>query len=66
MRKIVRMRISFKLGTAMGILIITSAAAGWYFGPKSIAYNEGFEQDFGGWIGDADVPPDSNNPGSNV
>jgi hypothetical protein len=60
------MRISFKLGTAMGILIIISAAAGWYFGPKSIAYNEGFEQDFGGWIGDADVPPDPNNPGSNV
>ena len=66
MRKIVRMRISFKLGTAMVILIIISAAAGWYFGPKSIAFNQGFEQDFGGWIGDADVPPDPNNPGSNV
>ena len=66
MRKFVRMRTSFKLGAAIGILIIISAAAGWYFGPKSIAFNQGFEQDFGGWIGDADVPPDSNNPGSNV
>jgi len=66
MRKIVRMRTSFKLGSAIGILIIISAAAGWYFGPKSIAYNEGFEQDFGGWIGDADVPPDPNNSGFNV
>lgn len=60
------MQTSFKLGAAMGILIIISAAARWYFGPKSIAYNEGFEQDFGGWIGDADVPPDPNNLGFNV
>lgn len=66
MRKIFRMQTSFKLGAAMGILIIISAAAGWYFGPKSIAYKESFEQDFGGWIEDADVPPDLNNPGSKV
>jgi hypothetical protein len=66
MRKIVRMRTSFKLGAAIGILTIISAATGWYFGPKSIAYNESFEQDFGGWTGDTDVPPDPNNPGSNV
>jgi hypothetical protein len=66
MRKFVGMRTSFKLAAAIGILIIISAAAGWYFGPKSIAYNEGFEQDFGGWIGDADVPPDANNPSFNV
>ena len=60
------MRTSFKLGAAIGIIITISAVAGWYFGPKSIAYNESFEQDFGGWIGDADIPRDPNNPGSNI
>lgn len=65
MRKI-RVRTIFKLDVAIGILVIISAVVGWYFSPKSIAYNESFEQDFGGWIADADVPPDPNNPGSNV
>ena len=60
------MRTSFKFGAAIGILTIISAAAGWYFSPKSIAYNESFEQNFSGWTGDADVPPDPNNPGSNI
>ncbi|PVX27287.1 MAG: hypothetical protein CW716_03075 [Candidatus Bathyarchaeum sp.] len=60
------MRSSFKLGVTIGILTIISAMAGWYFCPRPIKYNEGFEQDFGGWTGDADVPPDPNNPGSNV
>ena len=60
------MRSSLKLGIIIGILIIISATAGWYFYPKSVIYTEGFEKDFGGWEGDADVPPDPNNPGSPV
>ncbi len=61
-----KMRTSFKLGAAIGILTIISATAGWYFCPKPITYNEGFEQDFGGWTEDADVPPDPNNPDAHV
>lgn len=60
------MRSSLKWGVVITILTIISVAAGWYFYPKPIVYDEGFEEDFGGWIGDADVPPDPNNPGSLV
>jgi hypothetical protein len=60
------MRSSLKLSVAIGILIIISATAGWYFHPKPVRYDEDFEEDFGGWIGDADVPPDPNNPSSLV
>ena len=60
------MRSCLKLGVVIGILIIISATAGWYFYPKSVIYTEGFEEDFGGWEGDADVPPDPNNPDSLV
>ena len=60
------MRSSLKLGVAIGILTIISVAAGWYFHPNPLIYDEGFEEDFGGWEGDADVPPDPNNPGSLV
>ena len=60
------MRASVKLGVVVGILTIISVAAGWYFYPKPVRYDEGFEEDFGGWEGDADVPPDPNNPGSLV
>jgi len=60
------MRSSLKLGVVIGILTVISVAAGWYFYPKSVIYTEGFEEDFGGWKGDADVPPDPNNPGSLV
>lgn len=60
------MRSSLKWGVVITILTIISVAAGWYFYPKPIVYDEGFEEDFGGWIGDADVPPDPNNPGSPV
>jgi len=60
------MRSSLKLGVVIGILIIISATAGWYFYPKSVIYTEGFEEDFGGWEGDADVPLDPNNSGSLV
>jgi hypothetical protein len=60
------MRSSLKWGVVIGILIIISVVAGWYFCPKPVAYDEGFEEGFGGWIGGADVPPDPNNPGSPV
>jgi hypothetical protein len=57
---------SLKWGVVVGILTIISVAAGWYFYPKPVIYDDDFEQDFGGWIGDADVPPDPNNPSSLV
>jgi len=60
------MRASVKLGVVVGILTIISVATGWYFYPKPVRYDEGFEENFGRWIGDADVPPDPNNPGSLV
>jgi hypothetical protein len=60
------MRANVKLGIVIVILTIISIVAGWYFYPKPVRYDEGFEEDFGGWIGDADVPPDPNNPGSLV
>jgi hypothetical protein len=60
------MRSSLKWGVVIAILTIVSVVAGWYFYPKPVVCNEGFEEDFGGWIGDADVPPDPNNPGSLV
>ena len=60
------MRSSLKLGVVIGILTIISVAAGWYFHPNPLIYDEGFEEDFGGWEGDADVPSDPNNPGSPV
>jgi len=60
------MRSSLKWGVVIAILTIVSVVAGWYFYPKPVRYDEGFEEDFGGWIGDADVPPDPNNLGSLV
>jgi len=60
------MRANLKLGVVIGILIIISATAGWYFHPNPFIYDEGFEEDFGGWEGKADVPPDPNNPDSLV
>jgi hypothetical protein len=60
------MSVSGKLGVVIGILIIISATAGWYFHPNPLIYDEGFEEDFGGWTGNADVPPDPNNPSSLV
>ena len=59
------MRLSLKLGI-IGTLIAISALAGWYFCPKQVLYDESFEEDFGGWEGNADVPLDPNNPGSTV
>ena len=32
----------------------------------NIVYNESFEEDFGGWVEDADLPLDPNNPGQYV
>lgn len=57
------MRLGFKICFIIGMLAVTSVAAAWYFYPKPIVYNESFEEGFGGWIKDADVPLDPNNPG---
>lgn len=51
------------LGVVIGILAILSILAGWYFYPQQAIYNQGFEENFGGWEEDADVPPDPNKPG---
>jgi len=59
------MRLGLKLGAIL-VLIVISALAGWCFYPKQVIYDEGFEEDFGGWEGVADVPEDPNNPGSPV
>jgi hypothetical protein len=60
------MRLGFKIGFIIGILVVISAAAIWYFYPKPNAGNESFEQGFGGWIPDAEVPLDPNNPSQPV
>jgi len=60
------MKSSFRKFFVIGILIIVIAVAIWFFYPKSIVYNESFEEDFGGWVRDADVPADPNNPGQPV
>ena len=62
------MRPIIKLGVIIGILaiIISTIVVVWFFLPKTTTYTEDFEVDLGGWIGDADVPADPNNPGSQV
>ena len=62
------MRPSFKLGAVIGVIAIISIAVVivWYFQPKTTTYTEDFEEDLGGWIGDADVPVDPNKSGSHV
>ena len=60
------MRLGLKLGFVIGILIVISAVAGWYFYSNPILHDESFEEDFGGWEGGADAPPDPSNPGSLV
>ena len=60
------MKLGFKIYFVIGIVIVVSVVAVWYFYPKPIVYNESFEEDFGGWVKDADVPPDPNNPGHPV
>lgn len=60
------MKLRFKIYSVIGILIVVSVVVIWYFYPKSIVYNESFEQGFDGWIKDADVPLDPNKPGQYV
>ena len=60
------MRLGFKICFIIGILVLIIGAAAWYFYPKPIVYNESFEEEFGGWIKDADVPLDPNNPGQPI
>ena len=49
------MRSCFTLGVAIGILIIVIIAVAGYSQPKIGTFSEDFEN-FGGWIGDANVP----------
>lgn len=63
------MKMSLKIYFIIGIVAIGAVAvavAAWYYYPKPNVYSEGFEQDFGGWIKDADVPLDPNNPGQHI
>jgi hypothetical protein len=60
------MKLSFKIYLIVGILILVSVLAAWHFHSEPVMYNESFEQDFGGWIENADAPPDPNNPGRYV
>jgi hypothetical protein len=57
------MKLSRKVYFVIGILIVTSTVAIWYFYPTPLVYTESFENDFGGWVADADVPLDPNNLG---
>lgn len=59
------MELQFKIFFVIGILL-ASVFAAWHFFPKPVVYDDGFEQDFGGWIKDAQVPLDPNNPGHPV
>ena len=60
------MKLSFKIYFVIGILIVVSAVATWYFYPKPLVYSESFEEGLGEWVADADVPLDPNNPGHYV
>jgi hypothetical protein len=60
------MKRSFKIFFVIGMLIIISVVAVWYFYPKPIVYGESFEEGFGNWEADADVLPDLNNLGHSV
>jgi hypothetical protein len=62
----VLVKLNRKAFFVIGILVIISAVAAWYFYPSPLVYSESFESDFGGWIADADVPLDPNNPGHPV
>lgn len=57
------MKFGSRIVVVVGLLIAISTVGAWYFSPKPRIISEGFEQDFGGWVKDADVPPDPNNPG---
>jgi len=60
------MKSSLKVYFVIGILIVIITVAAWYFYPTPVVYKESFENDFGGWMADADVPLDPNNPGHSV
>jgi hypothetical protein len=55
------MKPSRKVYFVIGILIVIITVAAWYFYPAPVVYNESFENDFGGWMADANVPLDPNN-----
>ncbi len=60
------MKLSFKIYFVTGMLILVGIVAALSLYPKPNVYNESFEEDFGGWIEDSEVPMDPNNPGHPV
>jgi len=60
------MKLSRKVCFAIVVLIVTSEVAVWYFYSKPLVHTESFESDFDGWMADAHVPLDPNNPGHPV
>ncbi len=59
----IRMKSGLKLYFVIGILIVVGIVTAWSLYNKPNVYYESFEEDFGGWIEDSDVPVDPNNPG---
>jgi hypothetical protein len=59
------MRLRFKYLPIIGILILAGILSVWHFYPRTdpALFDEGFEQGFGDWVKDADLPLDPNNPG---
>ncbi len=60
------MKLGSRILVVVGLVIAISTVSAWYFYPKPTMFSEGFEQDFGGWVKGAQVPPDPNNPGHPV
>ena len=48
------------------LLVVVGGIVIWVFYPKPVRYSTDFEQGFGEWTKDADVPPDPNTPGHPV
>lgn len=60
------MKQSYGIYIIIFVVAVFSVAFAWYSSPRAIIYNESFEQNFGGWMKNVDVPLDPNNPGHSV
>jgi len=60
------MKLGFKIYFIVGVIIVVSVVAVWYFYFKPFVYSESFEEGFVNWEADADVPLDPNDPGHPV
>jgi hypothetical protein len=54
------------LGALAVVVLLFSIAGVWFFYSRFKTYRESFEDDFGNWSANADVPEDPNNPGHPV